>query len=457
MAGSLALSGLASGVDTSAIIQQLMAIESQGKTRLTNKQSQSQAREAGIKDVQAKLTALKTAADALTAPSTWKSAQTAESSDATRVSATLLGGTAGAGATTINVKSLAASAQHAYEYDPATTGDITIDGVTVKLAADTSIQDAAAKINAAGTKVSATVVHDDINNRDVLALAAKSTGAASEFTVTGPTLIANSRWDRTGADASYTVNGDNAHVYTSATNVVENAIPGIRLTLKATTGSDVTITVGSPATDQDTVKSKIQAYVSAYNALIDTVNAKSTEKTVPKASTTSDLTKGMLFGDSGLSSMVSRLRNMTLNGLDTPTDGSPAPEASWDSFADLGISTGKASGTTSQDAKLGKLQIDDAKLSDLLASNPEKVKTLLGALTKQVGAYVDGQNKVLGGRVTSADDEQKALTEQMRVMDDQLSLKQKRLEAQFAAMESALSQSQSQQQWLTGQLAALNG
>jgi len=64
---------------------------------------------------------------------------------------------------------------------------------------------------------------------------------------------------------------------------------------------------------------------------------------------------------------------------------------------------------------------------------------------------------VLGGRVTSADDAQKAFTEQMRAMDDQLSLKQKRLEAQFAAMESALSQSQSQQQWLTGQLAALNG
>src|SRR6187200_3528010 len=101
MAGSLALSGLASGVDTSAIIQQLMAIESQGKTRLTNKQSQSQAREAGLKDIQAKLTALKTAADALAADSTWKSAQTADSSDAARVGVTLLGGTAGAGGTTL--------------------------------------------------------------------------------------------------------------------------------------------------------------------------------------------------------------------------------------------------------------------------------------------------------------------------------------------------------------------
>ena len=123
MAGSLALSGLASGIDTSAIIQQLMALESQGKTRLTTKQSQSQAREAGIKDVQAKLTALKTAADALGTASTWKSAQTADSSDATRVGATLLGGTAGAGGTTISVTALAAAAQHAYEYDSAAGAD----------------------------------------------------------------------------------------------------------------------------------------------------------------------------------------------------------------------------------------------------------------------------------------------------------------------------------------------
>src|SRR4051812_18384709 len=185
MAGLLALGGLASGLDTSAIIQQLMAIESRGKTRLTNKQSQSQAREAGIKDVQAKLTALKTAADALSTASTWKSAQTAESSDAARVGATLLGGTAGAGGTTVSVTALAAAAQHAFEYDPAAGATITLPGAAdpMTIAAGTSIQDVAAKINAAGVNVSATVVHDDEHNRDVLSLAAKMTGAASEFPI----------------------------------------------------------------------------------------------------------------------------------------------------------------------------------------------------------------------------------------------------------------------------------
>src|SRR4030095_6115114 len=39
MASNLALSGLASGVDTSTIVEQLMAIDRQGTTRITYRQS----------------------------------------------------------------------------------------------------------------------------------------------------------------------------------------------------------------------------------------------------------------------------------------------------------------------------------------------------------------------------------------------------------------------------------
>jgi flagellar capping protein FliD len=41
-------------------------------------------------------------------------------------------------------------------------------------------------------------------------------------------------------------------------------------------------------------------------------------------------------------------------------------------------------------------------------------------------------------------------------MDDMLAQKQALLKSQFTAMETAMQQSQSQGQWLTGQLAALN-
>jgi flagellar hook-associated protein 2 len=450
MAGSLALSGLASGVDTSGIIQKLMDIESQGRTRLTTKQSQITARESGIKDVQAKLTALKTAATALSNASTWTSQQTVESSDSARMGAVMLGATAGAGGTTLNVTALASAAQHAYDYIPAAGATISLMrggsqvGASVTIDPGTSMKDAATKINAAGLDVVASVVND--NGVDTLVFAAKSTGAASAFSISGLSASSNTRWERAGSDADYTV-GDDPTVRHSASNSVENAIPGVKLTFKSTTASPVTITVGSPGLDTDTVKKKISDYVDAYNNLITAVNGKVTEKTVAKDDQqfTSDLTKGLLFGDTGLTGMMSKLRSLSVAN---------DPLNAWDSLGDLGITTGKA-GATSADSKLGKLTIDSTQLTDLLGTNPDQVKSLLANVSKQVGDFVDGQGKVLDGRVDSAESELKGLGDQLRRTNDMLKAKQDRLEAQFAAMETALSQAQSQQSWLSGQLSAL--
>jgi flagellar hook-associated protein 2 len=290
----------------------------------------------------------------------------------------------------------------------------------------------------------ASVVND--NGVDTLVFAAKSTGAASAFSISGLSASSNTRWERGGSDADYTV-GDDPTVRHSASNTVENAIPGVKLTFKSTTASPVTITVGSPGLDNDKVRKKIQDYVDAYNNLITTVNGKVTEKTVAKDDQqfTSDTTKGMLFGDTGLTGMVSKLRSLSVAN---------DPLNAWDSLGDLGITTGKA-GSTSADSKLGKLSIDSTKLTDLLATNPDQVKSLLANVSKQVGDFVDGQSKVLDGRVDSADSELKGLTDQLRRTDEMLKPKQDRLEAQFAAMETALSQAQSQQSWLSGQLSAL--
>ena len=54
----LSLSGLASGLDTPAIISQLMAIERQGQTRMQYRQKNVQAQATGLKDVKTKLEAL---------------------------------------------------------------------------------------------------------------------------------------------------------------------------------------------------------------------------------------------------------------------------------------------------------------------------------------------------------------------------------------------------------------
>ena len=74
MAG-LALSGLASGVDTNSIVDQLMAIERQKVTRINNQSTSVTAHQTGLKAVSDKLNALSSAAAALNDASTWKTAQ----------------------------------------------------------------------------------------------------------------------------------------------------------------------------------------------------------------------------------------------------------------------------------------------------------------------------------------------------------------------------------------------
>jgi flagellar hook-associated protein 2 len=59
-------------------------------------------------------------------------------------------------------------------------------------------------------------------------------------------------------------------------------------------------------------------------------------------------------------------------------------------------------------------------------------------------------------RLSSEDAKQRTLNDQIASMDVLLQKKQDTLKAQFTAMETALQQSQSQGQWLAGQLAALS-
>src|ERR1700755_3454022 len=119
---NLALSGLASGVDTSGIIDQLMAVDRTAVTALQNKQTTATAHQTAIKAVSDKLSALQTAAAALTDSTTWKTTQTASSSDSSKVGVSIIDG-AGIGGHSLTVDRLAPSAPHRLKLSPrASTG-----------------------------------------------------------------------------------------------------------------------------------------------------------------------------------------------------------------------------------------------------------------------------------------------------------------------------------------------
>ena len=166
MAGSLALSGLASGVDTSSIVDQLIALDRQSTTRIQDRQYAVKGQQAALKTIASKLAALKTAANALSGDSNWKPTQTVESTDA-RVAVTQTGG-AGIGGHSLQVNRLASSAQRGYALPGGTAGTLTITSATdptntmsVAVAADATVQQIADAINA---KASGPVVAAVVTN-----------------------------------------------------------------------------------------------------------------------------------------------------------------------------------------------------------------------------------------------------------------------------------------------------
>jgi flagellar hook-associated protein 2 len=128
-------------------------------------------------------------------------------------------------------------------------------------------------------------------------------------------------------------------------------------------------------------------------------------------------------------------------------------------LADLGISVPKATGSTSADGKAGRLVIDDAKLTQALQADWTAVSGFFETFSKDVAKLVKAQTGgtgVIDDRLKGSNRNLDRLKDQVDVTNERLDAKEKRMKAQFAAMESALQSSQTQQAWLTGQLAALN-
>jgi flagellar hook-associated protein 2 len=458
------LSGLASGVDTSGIVDQLMAIERQATNRLALRQSAVTARQTGLKDIATKLNALKAASQDLSSSTTWAAKQTVESSDASRVSAAMSGG-AGIGGHSIQVDRLASSAQRGYAFTPsAAAGTIDLayandaaSKVTIEIKAGATAADVATAINSKGDAPAfASVIKDPVSGAERLVLSARKTGRDSGFTLDAANLPAavfdeKSEYSRSGPDldAAYRLDGSSTVLY-SKTNVIDNAMPGVKLTLKGVTTQPVSVSVSEPAIDQDAIKTKIKALVDAYNSVVTSARAKVTEKTVATATNSTDAAKGQLFGDTGLLSMLSSLRirmGDRLTGL-----------AGVDELSDIGIAVPKATGTASQDAKDGKLAIDDKKLTEMLTADASKVKALFTSFGAGLETFIKSQSgtgSILDSRDKAATSELKLLTGQVTRTNERIDAKEKRLKAQFAAMEAAMQNTQSQTAWLTGQINSL--
>lgn len=324
------------------------------------------------------------------------------------------------------------------------------------------------KINEAGVGVQAAVMRDGIGSTPFrLSLTARDTGSAGRMIVdAGAFNLGLSQLDA-GQDALAFVGGGDiasAIVATSSTNTLDGVIPGVKVDLKAVTGTTpVSLSIAS---DTDRIIEGVNNFIKAFNdasTRIDRLTDYDEEKE----------TRGPLLGDGVINEVRSTLFRLV---------GQRAQNVSgrYQRLTDVGITV----------AAGGKeLKFDEEKFRNALATDPEAVERLFANRTQinegprvitpgiTVNQSGPAQFSSLGvmGQFEQAIDRyigtvSGTLTSRTRGIDSQIAIQNRRIEAltsrldtrrgilerQFQAMETTIGRLQTQQSSL-GTIAAAAG
>jgi len=430
--GSISLTGLLGGtagqIDTTSLIASLMQAAAVPQNQLKDQLSTQQGLMMAYQAINTKMTALQTAAQALTDPTAWTATAATSSSTGVLASST---GTPVIGTTTFNVvrtasaqtSTVAADGSGNVVSNPAAGITITgADGTAHQIALTSgSTGDVASAINAANLGVRATVVNTDSGT--VLQLSSTTTGSNAAFTASGfqsavQTVVA--------AQSAQIAVGDPAaggYTVSSQTNTFADAIPGVTFTVSAA-ASNVTISVAS---DEQSLATKMQALVDAAN--------------VSRSEIASDTGAGApLQGTSSMNSLL----NSVLSSVSQGT-------ASGGTLLKYGIDMDKN----------GVISFDATAFATAFAADPTGTQTAIaGSFAASLNTTATNAIDPTSGSVTQAMSSitttENGLNTQItnwtsRLADIQTSLQQK-----YNAMETALASLQSKQTYLTSMLNSLN-
>ena len=233
------------------------------------------------------------------------------------------------------------------------------DDRPIDIAANATAADVAAAINA-NERPRSTPPSSRTAASTSLVFSSRKTGENSDFSVdtsrSAPAAAGRGQRLRAhGRDAQRVDQGRRRRGAEPRVQRPRDASRACALTLKGITASPASVTTTPPAVDTEAITKKVTALVDAYNAVVTATRPSSTEKKVPTAPRPRDLQKGQLFGDSGMNCMLRQLKTQmtqTVAGLGLT------------GLADLGIGVPKSRGATTQDAKDGKLTVDEEKLNE---------------------------------------------------------------------------------------------
>lgn len=445
------IGGIASGLDTEALITQMLAIERRPMVHMQQRKDLLSQQRDAWRDINTRLNSLRERMGALRDGSLFHGR--AATSSAPEFVSAVAGPEAVSGRYEIKVTQLATAHRVASDEakkvaDP--TESLGYEGVAIiNLAEDEAVQitvtaahslaDIADEINNEVAGVSAMIVDGQ------LVLRANETGRAIEF------QDDDGVWD----DLGILVDGAIARELTAAqsaqfeiegvavtrtSNVVDDLIDGVTFTLHGEGTAEVTV-----ETDRDGVVSAVKEFVDQYNSVYSFMQ-RSQQANADAGQ------RGVLSGDG----MVMRISSQLRNGIMGSVSGA---QHGYNNLMSVGISIDR----------YGTMTLDESKLRSALDDNAEAVEQLFGATQDENnfdGVAVRLENTFqswLSQDVGLLAERQKMFGNQMRDIDRSMERLERRLEMreaslmrQMTALETMLAGFQDQAMWLDGQLQQLN-
>ncbi|MBJ7501316.1 MAG: flagellar filament capping protein FliD [Sphingopyxis sp.] len=319
------------------------------------------------------------------------------------------------------------------------TMTLTVGGVakTITIGATNNSLDGLAKaINASGAGVTASIIADEGGHRLILK---GPTGEAGAFTLTAdagadPGLAAfatggGMTQGQSATNAEFTIDGV---AFSRATNIIDDVVPGMSLTLKkAAPGQPVDIGASRPL---DMIKQTVGDFVAVYNQL-----------------------KKSLVAASSMSGPTTSLRELEreLSGLLHKVISS---HGSINKLSDIGITSTKDGLLTVDNAKLDKVLASDAGAVEALF-NPRRDATHTEQSDPGIAFALDAiRDKAVGvngaiDRVSkSLTEKQENLAEQLEKIEEREEAYKKRLEKQYGSLEARLASFKATQTYLEQQI-----
>ena len=278
----------------------------------------------------------------------------------------------------------------------ATTTEITVT--------DASLQGTVTAINAANLGVTAEIVDTGVAGDRYRIQLIGETGAEKAFSLTSDDDSISFSSVQSASDAQLNVNGID---FTRSTNVIDDVLTGVSLTLNTVTDGTANLNISQ---DNAEARANIVDFVAIYN------EAQRQMKELVNSSA-----DGALAGDSIFRSLTTSLRSIVLGS-------SSSGSGDISNLSDMGISV----------ARTGELVVDDAKLDNALANNYSDVIQMFSANTDDQAASSSDAAGLAGDitkLITNATDSDSYLVTQQATLATGNSEREEQLEALAERME----------------------